>query len=286
MATSHLYAGLIARLSLAAPEWEALLATLRGMSGSDALNHSGDITVQNIHLEDQLSTNPSTADAALFEAFARDLLTALATSCSDNDIGDKYENACKPHVLKGRCIPTTPKRVFRYVNGSGILRKINSHLQTSHPSIADELSRLIDEAESGTPGATWTAALEFAMHTDVLRKITPPIKLAPREHVFVTFDTTSSHARRTATSVHNALALWLPLRPCFIEFSYIPEPSSLRYPTVADAGWFKFYRSTPHTEDHGWTNPHATDPPEERQPEAVQQSPLLDASITARIVPL
>ena len=100
------------------------------------------------------------------------------------------------------------------------------------------------------------------------------VMLCRTRGMFVTFDGVGATPRAKATWLHDALALWLPRHPCFLEFR-LPTSHGLFFPTFADAGWYRFFRSVPVTEPHRWTHPHTPASPH-RQPEAVQVRTAMD----------
>ena len=188
---------------------------------------------------------------------------------------------CAPHVLQGQPLRGKPAELRRYCNGPGLFKAIARALRRNgNEDDADELEALIREAERGTPGATWGAVTDYLGEPEVWDAARGcDIALSGCESTFVTFDARGAPLRKdSARWMHAALALWIPMSSCSIELRYRRRKGDeLRFPTFADAGWFRHFRGAPLGAPHGWTHPHLTglDPPPSPQPEAVQARPTL-----------
>jgi hypothetical protein len=250
------------------------MAAIRAVAGPDPHNESGESVLAMIQSEHQLSRDPGSADA---EWMGRLLAELFAVNWTDlpSGVARSYERLVRQFAQKGPSIAAKPPLLFRYVNGPGIFGQIRKALETAgSTAFAEELNRLITTAHNGS-GRTWKDVLTFIQEDPVWTAIPHDrVRLSGHHSTFVTFDLdgSSKPLQGSAAKMHAALALWKPVNACFVELRYRPEPSEvLRFPTLADAGWFRFFWSAPSGEPYGWTRPH--DVTLGPRPEAVHDDP-------------
>jgi len=150
-------------------------------------------------------------------------------------------------------------------------------LETRAANYAQKLDEKIAAAHNGAAGVSWDTVLEFVTSPDVWNALPlEEVPLSRARSTFVTFDAGQRVHRDSAGWMHTALALWKPRQDCFLQSQYAPNlDRPLRYPTLADAGWFRHFQSAEPAEPHGWTRPHDSALP--RQPEAVHKPSRLKA---------
>ena len=221
--------------------------------------------------EHRLSRDPNAADPGWLTDLIKGL-SAVAWTASATRCAGEYEDVAAPFRCRGQAIGASPSLLLRYCNGPGILRRMAAHLPAG---LGDELRQLIDHANDGTQPETWQDVLDFVCEPDVWNALARgQVPMSGCPSVFVTFDAGQHTDRDDSEWIHAALAFWKPATTCFLEIRYSPDHvSALLYPTLADAGWFRYFRSAATDEPHGWTRPHddACDP----QPEAVHESASL-----------
>jgi hypothetical protein len=205
--------------------------------------------------------------------------------------GRAYDAAVQSHVLCGLAMaPPLPAQVYRYMNSAGILHKIEAVLRNSgRTDLADILKKRLTDAEAGSLHVTWDDAVQFVREPVAWNTMPKQqVPLSGKRATFVTFDANPPPPRTSAIELHRALALPWPQQPCFIEVRYALRPGDvLHFPTVADAGWYRFFSPTPQGHPHGRTQPHAGGTLGQ-QPEAVQDAPTLDhvqSAADMRLVP-
>lgn len=273
---SELYARAREALGSAKADWDQTAEQMERVDGPDVKNQSGSDAVRMIRTEQQLSDDPKSAAPELMKL----LLACLASVRWPNDpmaFAQAYGNVMGIFALLGQPIRFSPDALYRYCNGPGLLRAVSDALRTTRPNFAQRLDQLIHAAASGTAGVSWDTVMDFVTTSEVWHAIPlDEVPLSRAASTFVTFDASQPAKRESARWMHSALALWKPVTECFLESQYgTDHAGDLRYPTLADAGWFRYFRSAEPTEPHGWTNPHdAALPP---QPEAVHGSGSLGA---------
>ena len=292
---SRLYQNAVSALSARQAAWEAtrtrLLQVDPGGQGDPNLAGSGPAVVRIIETENQLSDDPPNADPALLAA-ALTKLSAVSWPADVEGVQEAYEKALAPHALRGQPIASKPPVVFRYITGTDFWERIAKALRDVHEDIlASELDDLMARAGRQPAEASWDEVAEFVTDPAVWgilnRKAVP---LGGGKGMFVTFDAGQAVHRDSSRWLHAALALRCPWKPRFAEIRYtLRKADELRFPTLADAGWFRWFRSAAVGEPYGWTRPHPPlDPEADRQPEAVHKTPSLArvrSSADVRIVP-
>jgi len=292
---SPLYKTAVAALGTKHRQWRTAAKYLRNIKAPvlDKKNASGTAVLQMIQTEHQLSPDPGKPDPVWLLDFLERL---CALSWTGNAVHDKpaFESTRDDFLLRGPLIKVDPKNLYRYVNGPGIFFAISDTLSTSSdPSdkkIGRALRSRIRSAEKGDR-ITWSQVLAYVQHPSCWNAVQRDlVYLSGQRSTFVTFDppTPDPMVRRKASRAHAALALWKPCSSCFIEVTYEKLGSDeLRFPTFADAGWSRFFKSVTVTELHGWTRPHGGKLPP--QPEAVQDHPTLarvDRPSDMRLLPI
>jgi len=131
--------------------------------------------------------------------------------------------------------------------------------------------------------------VDFLKETDVWDDMPfDRVGVSGSESVFVTFDAGQQTERDDADWMRAALALRKERHDCFIELQYRGDAvDALLFPTLADAGWFRYFRSVGSDSDHGLTAPHNPHMP--AQPEAVHPPAMmavLDSPDSLRLVPV
>jgi hypothetical protein len=244
-----------------------------------------------IETENQLSADPASADPALL-AEALSLLGAVAWPADVGGVCRAYGAAVAPYALHGKPVASRPAVVFRYVTGAGFWKQIVAALRNSREdTLASELDDLVTRAERQPAETTWDEVVEFATDPGVWSVLDrAAVRLGGGASAFVTFDAGQPVQRESSAWLHAALALWRPWNPRFAEVRYATSSAdTLRFPTLADAGWFRWFRSAAVGEPHGWIRPHPPlDSVADRQPEAVHETPTLarlQSPADLRIVP-
>lgn len=263
--TSALSAGMVAR-------WESLMATMAGLYPPDHPNRAGEEVVRMIRTENHLSEAPDEPDPAPMQ----DVIEALCAESWPSEPQEfvlAYEALLQANfALKAPEINTSPSTIYRYYAHSGIFTEMEKDLDKSHQyALAQALGKRIADARAGKPTSSWQGVLDFAKEHLWDELNLPEIPLTGAQgSMFVTFDGSTPFPRDSAARMHSALALWKPLQECFVECKYPREGGDvLRFPTFADAGWFRYFYSADVHADHGSTQPHhATEAP---QPEAVEE---------------
>ncbi|MBC8443298.1 hypothetical protein H8D79_01085 [PVC group bacterium] len=271
---SKLYQNAVATLGASASAWQAAHEKIEHAPAEDSENQSGRVIVDMIEGEHQLSTNPGEGEPGLMA----ELLTQLAAvewPKRSAAFTKAYEAALRSFALKGPATKFRPDVLFRYCNGPGLMKRLLTALRGSRSAARRRLALLISSALNGRDGVTWTRVVEMLKAEPVWRSLPKgEAKLSGGDSVFVTFDHGQHTERDDARWLHEALALWKPLGPCLIEVRYgLEKAGDLHFPTLADAGWFRYFRSAEPTQDHGWTRPRSGTA---RQPEAVHGQKTLD----------
>lgn len=273
MPDSPLYTNVTSALSAdMVPRWGSLMATMAGLYPPDDPNRAGEKVVRMIRTENHLSEAPEEADPALMQ----DVIEALCAESWPSEPEEfvlAYEALLQANfALKAPEIKTSPSTIYRYYAHSGIFSAMEKHLEKSHQHpLAQVLRKRIADAEAGRPASSWQGVLDFVKEQVWGQPNMTEMPLTGAQgSMFVTFDRSTPSPRDSATRMHSALALWKPLQECFVEFRYPTEGADvLRFPTFADAGWFRYFYSADVDADHGWTHPHhGTEDP---QPEAVEE---------------
>jgi hypothetical protein len=282
LANSRLYENALSSLGAALAQWHATAQRIAAVSGPDPQNQSGGEVLRMIEAEEQLSAHPANADPVLMTQ-ALDALAATSWPASPTEFQKAYETAIEQFRLHGRPIRLSPRTLYRYLNGraaSGFLQQLAKALRAAgRKAHARRLDTLIGDAATQRPDANWDRVIEFVRNPKVWPILLgQEVPLAPRRGMFVTFDLDTPTVRGSARWLHAALALWLPLDDCFLELRYPTTAGELlRFPTFADAGWFRHFVGARVGEPCGWTRPHKSiDPAPDRQPEAVHATPSLD----------
>ena len=274
MPVSQLYTNAVNSLGPDLASWEQTAQLINAVVGRDPRNQNGSDTLDIIQSEHQLSSDPPNADPVLM----REVLLALANAslpASDGPFGRVYEQVIAQYALNGLPISSRPAMLFRYLGRPGVFELVADAMENAGAySAARVLRRMVSDARNGR--RTWDAVVRFLRRSAIWNSFPrSQVYLCGREAMFVTFEGSDSLPRTSAVAAHSALALWQPCNTCFLEVRYAPQPGDdLLYPTLADAGWFRYFRSAPATEPHGWTRPH--DPQFPPQPEAVQRRVTFD----------
>jgi len=272
---SPLYNHALSLLGVEVDRWESSRVRLAGIPaqpGGDPRNTTGAHIVANLEREHQLSPNPGAPDGKLYARFLG-RLTEEDWSTS-KEASARYDKLCDDHALQAPIINSTPFRLYRYINGPGLLRSIVEQLRRlgsiDTDYLAQDVGRLLR-------GEDYDGAIRYVTHPRAWSKVPRGnVLLAPRRAAFVTFDGGAPGINRRSPAVmHGALALHFPRKQCFLALAFDRRSDDeLRFPTVAEAGWFRWFVSSPHGEPHGWTAPH--NPRLPRQPEAVMPTPTLE----------
>ncbi len=278
MAPSRLYQNAIAALGASRAQWEAAAQRIAAVNGPDAANQLGSEILRMIEAEEQLSADPMKAEPALMsQAIAA--LAASAWPAGAVEFQREYESVTDAFRLSGQRISVSPRTLYRYLNGHGFLERLADALHGTNDILAERLEKLIRQALEQRSHGAWNGVIEFlrAPHVWAIL-VSQGIPLSERRGLYVTFDLDAPRERSSARWLHAALALWLPLDDCFLELRYpVSDADVLRFPTFADAGWFRHFACAAPAEPCGWTRPHGTvDPRPDRQPEAVHETPTLD----------
>ena len=296
MTKSRLYEEALAALGGRQSDWTQAENRIGAVVLPDPANGNGADVVEIIQSENHLSADPPRFDPAVMCELLADLAD-VPWPDEPVDIRDTYDRVVGRYALRGKAVDNAPGTHFRYVNGPAIFAKGIPAALGGPPTalVADALLALITAAERGDGGTTWQ---------DVLDEVRDPVLWGslPRDQVhlarpgsasmFVTFDDSNAGIDRdSATTVHAALALWWPRNDaCFVE---LPLPTTnaapLHVPTLADAGWYGFFRSAAPDAGCGWTNPHPAPPGLPPQPEAVRAPGTLEELLSSsdlRIVPM
>ncbi len=252
--------------------WESLMATMAGLYPADDPNRAGEEVVRMIRTENHLSEAPDDPDPAPMQ----DVIEALCAESWPSEPEKfvlAYEGLLQTKfALKAPEINTSPSTIYRYYAHSGIFTEMEKDLNKSHQhDLAQALGKRIADARAGKPTSSWQGVLDFVKNHLWGELNLPEIWLTGAQgSMFVTFDGSTPSPRDSATRMHSALALWQPLQECFVEFKYLRGGADvLRFPTFADAGWFRYFYSADVDANHGRTHPHhGTEAP---QPEAVEE---------------
>jgi hypothetical protein len=279
---SRLYRNAVSALGTQRATWQRARKRLEAVACAqrdDWQNGSGAATLALIRTEHQLSADPANAHPEPMREMLERLCNLDCTRAY-HDVVKAYGTILEPFALKGTLIHTRPATLYRYLNGPGLFSAMIDGVEPMHPKLARKLRHEVRVVKRGDSVSTWQRVLAELSRPSVWAALPrASIKLARARSMFVTFDGTPSPPtlRARATVLHAAAAMWRPRHPCFVEASYPSEPTDeLRFPTFADAGWFRFFRSAPHGEPHGWTHPHRwvrlAGSPLPPQPEAVQET--------------
>lgn len=281
-AGSRLYQNAVGALGDRQDAWEATRARLLQVcpdEHADAnLAGSGPAVVRIIETENQLSDDPPNAEPARLAAVLA-TLSAVPWPADDQGVRDAYEEAVAPHALEGQPIASRPRVAFRYITGAGFWKQIVKALRDAHEDIlASELDDVMTRADRQPEQASWGEVAAFVTDPAVWAVLNRGgVRLGDGTGVFITFDAGQPAHRDSSLWLHAALALRRPWKPRFAEVRYnVGKADKLRFPTLADAGWFRWFRSATVGEPHGWTRPHPPcDPNADCQPEAVHETPTL-----------
>ncbi len=285
---SQLYKNAVARFT-DPRKWQDTSAQIALVKGPNPLNHSGAAIVEMIQTEHQLSPDPTSGDPAHLHPLLTELCS-LDWTLPPKEIEKHYRNTMDSFTLRGRPLAKVPSKLFRYLNGPAVFSRICDVLQAAgHSAIAATIRRDYARARRGDPSVTWDHILRLVQDKHVWGLFPRKnLRLSGGKATFVTFDDPSHpFPRNSAEALHRALALWKFREPCFVEVIIFPRSIHvLQFPTLADAGWFRYFKSALPSEAHGWTKPHDLSLP--RQPEAVMDSPTwadIDDPTHLRIVP-
>jgi len=293
---SLLYERAVATLGDARAVWDNLEARIGATNGTDTPNESGTEVAQIIRTENHLSSDPQNAAPEPMGELLR-ALCGTAWPAESGEFVRVYREAAKAYALRGRPVGCAPTLVYRYFNGPGLVKLGMMPALRKTPKGRTALKMLedeVDSAEHADSDVAWAAVLTELKRPEAWRAIpTADVQLARPDSasMFVTFDGPADAARAdrsSATKMHAALALGVPPRTdCFLEVSLPPSSEApLRFPTLADAGWYAHFRSAPPDAPHGLTRPH--DPRLPPQPEAVRPPGTLaelPSSENLRILP-
>lgn len=243
-------------------------------------NLCGRVLRRNLQQENQHSESPERADPVFYAAFLRDLCEPPYDLGDRAQLEDRYKRVCAQHALKGPPVQSRPSVLLRYMPAYSFMKKIVSQLDECPSGYARELQRLVTEASLDV--SRWSRVLSFIQQKKVWDAIPKrPILLCLQAAMFVTFEGDMVLDRQNSGRVRSALALWYsePAQP-LLEAALEPpcEPSDLKIPTVADAGWYRWFQSVPVGAPHGMTGPRDKALP--AQPEAVI-APCTLASVTS-----
>jgi len=282
---SLLYKATIRDLGTREPDWKALLARIMSISGPDLDNQDGKDVACMIEQETQLSRAPERLDTSVFAKLLGDLCDGTwPDPNSPNDptyqasFVRRYEDVTDQYFLSGPEIKASPPIVYRYISdGTRLFLSMVDMLQKAGSfSYASSLQDLVDRARTGRNGYGWSTVVGFVTKQDVWSTLAhDQLFLCPRRRMFVTFDLKPSSLAGSSLRLHAALGLWKrsSLSPCFLEIAlHVDSKDRLKFPTFADAGWFRFFRSAPLGAQHGLTQPHANQDAIGQQPEAVMET--------------
>lgn len=253
-----------------------LLTAIEAVSPSD-LNAAGPDLRRNIEREEQLSSNPHGAEPMLLQAFLQELQTAPCDHKDPPSLKRAYEVSANRHAFKGMPVRSPSTGLLRYIFVDGFFSRLANKLLDRSSAFGFRLQQLIDQASSNRTG--WQRVLSFVQRPEVWSAIPhEEIRLAQANSMFVTFEGHGGSTvfnRSSTSAVWNALALWWPKPSALLEISLeLPiDPRVLRFPTVADAGWYSWFQCAPIDAQHGWTNPR--DPSLPPQPEIIMSTVFL-----------
>jgi hypothetical protein len=279
MAESELYRKAYAALGSDRAAWDEAAGRISTAPVSKPRNEDGPDVLANIRDEQQLSDDPDRAEPALLVA----LLLALSQvrwPTSAVAFKERYERTVRGWRLKGRPLLQRPAQVYRYINGPGIfLAVVAAFREADLDDLAEELTEACERAADAADPLTWDGVLALLQDRRLWDAIPrDSVRMSRSSSSFLTFDAGQPVERSDAAWMHAALGLSLPRDACLLELRYATRPPDrIRFPTVADAGWYRWYRGAGSGEPHGWTNPHAlVQHSPLRQPEAVQRTPNMD----------
>ena len=168
--------------------------------------------------------------------------------------------------------------MYRYISDGTqlFLRMVEILRKAGAFSYASSLHDLVDKARTGRNGYGWSAVVGFVTKQNVWNTLAhDQLSLCKERRMFVTFDLNPSSLGGSSLRLHAALGLWKSstVNPCFLEIAFhVDSKDRLKFPTFADAGWFRFFRSAPLGAQHGLTQPHANQYAIGQQPEAVMET--------------
>jgi len=288
---SDLYRAAVAKLNATERKaWADTARRMKKVKGPHPVNQSGRDAVFQVMSERQLSSAPQAAEPSLMTG----LILAMANAAWPNPADAvsyeaMHKEITRPFRLKGQRIRSAPAVLIRYWNGPGTLGYLIQSAENSGCEFAGELRELFRAADDETRPETWHDVVDFLKETDVWEDLPlSEVAMSGSASVFVTFDAGQHTERDDADWMHAALALWRGRHDCFIELHYQRDAvDALLFPTLADAGWFRYFRSVGTDSDHGLTAPHGPDMP--AQPEAVHPPAMmtvLDSPDRLRLVPV
>lgn len=280
---SKLYQNAVAALGPNAAARQAAREKIARAPVEDSANQSGQAVARMVQTEHQLSDDPRTAEPELMKLLLA-CLSSMRWPAEAQAFARAYGLASGLFRLRGRPIQSSPDVLFRYCNGPGLIRKICDELEAADSEFAEVLRQFVERASNGT--GSWADAIDFLRTPEVWQELPrEAINVSGTPSVFVTFDAGQTTDRNNAEGMHRALALWKPKSECFIELRYpADQVEELRFPTLADAGWFRYFHSVEPGTPHGLTKPH--DQNLAKQPEAVHEPRTLSVLTTPRDVRL
>jgi len=253
-------------------EWERAAREVSRSAFKDAAR----TVVDNIRFEEHFYDRDSSR-LEKFTTFLRKLVQSYSTfpvkGLTAEKFRDLYNTVCRDNesCLHGELIEAVnPKMLFRYVPMNGLLGSIAKMIDDD-----DIINRRRKDDVRRKNNFDLYQKRIFAEWKAYGREILAKASLANRKAVFVTFPDADGRIPDEsigAVILMRRLGYFMTQTDSIVKLAYEPQDEDiLKFPTVADAGWYPYFKPAEEGDLHGWTEPIG-DPTTKGYPEAVHRN--------------